>query len=224
MRTIIPSLIPFALGCPQPVEQSAAPASTTAAVAYSPISTDVPLEARMGQTVVSDQPGGTSSITAKQADELQAKIRAGHHTVFSGEVVCSGCTGPFILKVGAFVRPSPTASSDQSNGGTPQAPACGVGGHGADVRFPPIVVAKPGPFEIAFPWHGYPVVVEVHEDSNGDGTPGLGERFAVLHEGGALMGNEDQTGLEVNLDRAPQMVGDGSAAPVGQGLEDRTSP
>ena len=68
------------------------------------------------------------------------------------------------------------------------------------------------------------MVIEVHEDSNGDGSPGLGERFAVLHEGGALMGNEDQTGLEVNLDRAPQMVGDGSAAPVGEGLEDRTSP
>ena len=178
----------------------------------------------MGQTVVSDQPGGTSSITPVQAAALQEKIRAGHHTVFSGEVVCNGCTGPFIVKVGAFVRPSPTASSDQSNGGTPQAPACGVGGHGADVRFPPIVVERPGPFEIAFPWHGYPVVIEVHEDSNGDGTPGMGERFAVLHEGGALMGNEDLTGLEINLDRAPQMVGDGSAAPVDNGGADQTSP
>jgi hypothetical protein len=188
------------------------------------VSTDVPLEARMGQTVVPDQPGGQSSVTAAQAAAHQERIRAGHHTVFSGNVVCDGCKGPFILKVGAFVRPSPTASSDQSKGGTPQAPACGVGGHGADVRFPPIVVSQPGPFEIAFPWHGYPVVIEVHEDSNGDGSPGIGERFAVLHEGGALMGNEDQSGLRVNLDRAPQMVGDGSAAPVDRGVEDRTSP
>ena len=178
----------------------------------------------MGQTVISDQPGGKSSITASQAAALQERVRAGHHTVFSGTVVCKGCSGPFVLKVGAFVRPSPTASSDQSNGGTPQAPSCGVGGHGADVRFPPIIVEKPGPFEIAFPWHGYPVVVEVHEDSDRDGSPDIGERFAVLHEGGALMGNEDLSGLEINLDQAPQMVGDGSAAPVGAGVENRTSP
>lgn len=211
------------MGCPQSTDD--APQSTNASVAeYSPVSTDVPLEARMGQTVISDQPGGKSSISVSQAAALQERVRAGHHTVFSGTVVCKGCAGPFVLKVGAFVRPSPTASSDQSNGGTPQAPSCGVGGHGADVRFPPIVVEKPGPFEIAFPWHGYPVVVEVHEDSNRDGSPDIGERFAVLHEGGALMGNEDLSGLEINLDQAPQMVGDGSAAPVGAGVEERTSP
>ena len=223
MRCFIPFLIVSIMGCPQSTDD--APQSTNASVAeYSPVSTDVPLEARMGQTVISDQPGGKSSINASQAAALQERVRAGHHTVFSGTVVCKGCSGPFVLKVGAFVRPSPTASSDQSNGGTPQAPSCGVGGHGADVRFPPIVVEKPGPFEIAFPWHGYPVVVEVHEDSNRDGSPDIGERFAVLHEGGALMGNEDLSDLEINLDQAPQMVGDGSAAPVGAGLENRTSP
>ena len=223
MRSFIPFLAVWIAGCPQPVEQAPGASSATA-VEYSPVSTDVPLEARMGQTVISDQPGGQSSITSSQAAALQERVRAGHHTVFSGEVVCSGCSGPFVVKVGAFVRPSPTASADPSNGGTPQAPTCGVGGHGADVRFPPIVVDRPGPFEIAFPWHGYPVVIEVHEDTNRDGSPDLGERFAVLHEGGGLMGNEDLTDLEINLDRAPQMVGDGSAAPVDAGIEQRTSP
>ena len=99
-----------------------------------------------------------------------------------------------------------------------------MGGHGADVRFPPVVVDKPGPFEIAFPWHGYPVVIEVLQDKNSDGQPQPGEPFAVLHEGGALMGNEDRRGLVVDFDNAPQMVGDGSAAPVGPTDGRKTSP
>jgi hypothetical protein len=86
------------------------------------------------------------------------------------------------------------------------------------------LVERPGAFEFAFPWHGYPVVLEVHEDLDQDGNAEIGERFAVLHEGGALMGNEDMDGLGVDFDQAPQMVGEGDAAPVDQGVEMRTSP
>ena len=38
------------------------------------------------------------------------------------------------------------------------------------------------------------------------------------------MGNEDRDGLVVDFDKAPQMVGDGVAAPVGPAGAPMTSP
>ena len=168
----------------------------------------------MGQTTVSELPEPVPSASKAYTEGEQKKIRAQHHTVFKGEVRCPGCAGPFILKVAAFIQPTPTAQVNIGEGGEAQPPTCGVGGHGADVRFPPIVVDTPGPFDYAFPWHGYPVVVEVVHDKNGNGQPEPGEPFAVLHDGGGLMGNEDREGLIIDFAKAPQMVGDGKAAPV----------
>jgi hypothetical protein len=178
----------------------------------------------MGQTLVTEVTEPVRRAIKKQTEAQQKLIRAEHHTVFSGTLKCADCSGPFLVKVAAFIRPTPTAQVSIGEGGDPQPPTCGVGGHGADVRFPPIIVEQDGPFEIAFPWHGYPVVVEVLHDKNGDGQPQLGEPFAVLHEGGALMGNEDRDGLVVDFNKAPQMVGDGNAAPVGPAGGPMTSP
>jgi hypothetical protein len=223
MNRLMLSFCAVLVGCPQPIPTSVESPKGEAA-AYSPVDQTLPPGARMGQTIMTQPPAPAPAVTSEWSESTQKAIRAGHHTVFKGEIRCEQCTGPFIVKVGAFVRPSPTANADQSNGGTPQAPTCGVGGHGADVRFPPVLVERPGAFDFAFPWHGYPVVLEVHEDSDQDGHAEVGERFAVLHEGGALMGNEDMDGLVVDFDQAPQMVGEGDAAPVDAGREIRTSP
>jgi len=223
MNRLLLSICAVLVGCPQPIADPVESAKGEAKV-YSPVDQTLPPQARMGQTTTTHPPDPAPPVTREWSESTQAAVRAAHHTVFKGEIRCAQCTGPFIVKVGAFVRPSPTANADQSNGGTPQAPTCGVGGHGADVRFPPVLVERPGAFEFAFPWHGYPVVLEVHEDLDQDGNPEIGERFAVLHEGGALMGNEDMDGLVVDFDQAPQMVGEGDAALVDQGVETRTSP
>ncbi|MGB0640305.1 MAG: hypothetical protein ACPGTU_13270 [Myxococcota bacterium] len=215
------------VGCPQPVSTNSPSASSTdgsQSVSYSPVAGEEALEARMGQTTMQVAPETVIATSKSLGEKMQAEIRSGHHSMFSGKILCSTCSGPFIVKIMAFVKPSPTAAVTIEDGGAPQPPTCGVGGHGSDVRFPPIIVDKPGPFEIAFPWHGYPVVIEVHQDSNGDGRPTPGEPFTVLHEGGALMGNEDRSGLVVDMDAAPPMVGDGSAAPVNQGAGEQTSP
>ena len=210
-------------GCPQPVPTSEEPPEGTQAT-YSPLDGGPPPEALMGQTKVTALPEPVPTATKAYTEGEQARIKKEHHTVFAGTLNCEGCSGPFIVKIGAFINPTPTAQATIGEGGDPQPPTCGVGGHGADVRFPPVVVDKPGPFEIAFPWHGYPVVIEVLHDKNSDGQPQPGEPFAVLHEGGALMGNEDRRGLVVDFDNAPQMVGDGSAAPVGPTDGRKTSP
>jgi hypothetical protein len=193
-------------------------------VSYSPIGGEEPLQARMGQTTMQDAPETVIATSKARGEQMQADIRKGHHSLFSGVIRCKECTGPFIVRVMAFVKPSPTAAVKIEDGAPPQPPTCGVGGHGSDIRFPPVIVETAGPFEIAFPWHGYPVVIEVHEDINGDGRPTPGEGFTVLHEGGALMGNEDRSGLVVDIDVAPAMVGDGSAAPVNPDGGAQTSP
>ena len=211
------------LGCPETVQTETQPAQNSEAV-YSPMDGGPPAEALMGQTQVTALPEKVQPASQKTSEAQQAQIRAGHHTTFSGELRCDGCTGPFVVKVAAFIQPTPTAQVTIPEGGAPQPPTCGVGGHGADVRFPPIWVERPGPFEIAFPWHGYPVVIEVLHDKNGDGQPQPGEPFAVLHDGGALMGNESRDGLVVDFNKAPQMVGDGTAAPVGPSSGPNTSP
>lgn len=216
-------LVGLLAGCPQPVSVTTATPEGSQA-SYSPLDGGPPPEALMGQTLVTEVTESVGRATKAQTEAMQQQIRAGHHTLFTGALKCGGCSGPFLVKVAAFIRPTPTAQVTIGEGGDPQPPTCGVGGHGADVRFPPVIVDQPGPFEIAFPWHGYPVVVEVLHDKNGDGQPQPGEPFAVLHEGGALMGNEDRDGLVVDFDKAPQMVGDGAAAPVGPSGGPMTSP
>ncbi len=216
-------LVGFLSGCPETVQTTTESPDATQA-SYSPLDGGPPPEALMGQTLVTEVNQPVPVATKASTETQQKQVRAGHHTVFSGALKCEGCSGPFIVKVAAFIRPTPTAQVSIGEGGDPQPPVCGVGGHGADVRFPPIIVEQPGPYEIAFPWHGYPVVVEVLHDKNGDGQPQPGEPFAVLHEGGALMGNEDREGLVVDFNKAPQMVGDGVAAPVNPADGPMTSP
>ena len=129
---------PMALmfGCPETVQTEQQPTENNEAV-YSPMDGGPPAEALMGQTEVTALPEKVQPANQKTSETQQAQMRAGHHTTFSGELRCDGCTGPFVVKVAAFIQPTPTAQVTIPEGGAPQPPTCGVGGHGADVRFPP---------------------------------------------------------------------------------------
>jgi hypothetical protein len=71
------------------------------------------------------------------------------------------------------------------------------------VEFPGITLESAGPFDIAIPWHGGPVVIEAVEDLNSDGLPSPGERMTVVHEDGAISGRESRSGFIVNFDSTP---------------------
>lgn len=201
-------------GCPTPVSKTEAPQAqqtTTAVAAYSPLPKNTDTRARMGQAEVIDVGEVVVPVSQAEGQRAQADIRAGHHSTYSGTIVCTGCPGPFMVKVTQFVNPSPD-DPRQAQADGPMPPTCGVGTHGANLRFPPIIVRQPGPFEISTPWHGGQVVLEVTEDTDNNGAPSPGERFVVLHEGGRISGREDRSGLMVNMDQAPPMVAVGKQA------------
>ena len=190
------------VGCPTPIEDPAErPGSASPQAAYTPIQGDISTTAQSGQIRVIESPEKMIAAPKTQMLEAQARIRAGHHTTFSGEIVCSGCTGPFQVRVQAFITPRSGRDGDENL----KPPTCSVGSHGANVEFPGIVVAKPGSFTIAIPWHGAPVVIEVVEDKNGDGMPSPGERLTVVHEDGAISGREDKSGIRVDFDATPMI-------------------
>jgi hypothetical protein len=207
----------FALGlsgCPTPIHEPTLQAQVTesgSVTAYSPLEKNTEPKANTGQAEVIDVGELIVPINTERSRQAQAKIRAGHHRLYSGEIICNGCRGPFVVKITHFVNPSGDDPRQAQSDG-PTAPTCGVGTHGANVRFPPILVASPGSFEIATPWHGGAVVLEVVEDKDGNGVPSAGEPFVVLHEDGGISGREDRAGLVVDMDKAPPMVTVGPAA------------
>ncbi len=217
------------VGCPTPVSTTQTPQMGTATADYSPVPKNTEARARMGQAEVIDVGEVIVPVSQAAGQRAQADIRAGHHSTYSGTIVCTGCPGPFMIKVSQFVNPSPD-DPRQAQADGPMPPTCGVGTHGANIRFPPVVVQSTGPFAISTPWHGGQVVIEVTEDTDGNGAPSPGERFVVLHEGGRISGREDRAGLVVNMDQAPPMVAIGKqAAKVAQSAgeasgQDRVSP
>jgi hypothetical protein len=192
-------------GCPTPIENTTAD--------YSPVPTNTDARARTGQSKVIALKEVVMPTSAEESERAQAQIRAGHHSTYSGRIECSGCSGPFLVTVAQFVNPSPDDArlSAETN---PMPPTCGVGTHGADLLFPPVLVFEPGPFEIVAPWHGGAVVIEVIEDTDGNAVPSPNERFVVLHDDGGISGREDRSGLVINLDSAPPMVAIGEKAPL----------
>ena len=186
------------MGCPTPVDTQP---GAVGDADYSPVPRPVEATARSGQIQVQQSPERMVAAPRVEMVEAQAHIRAGHHTTYSGEIICAGCEGPFQVRVQAFITPS----AGREGAANLKPPTCSVGAHGANVKFPAIVVDRPGPFTIAIPWHGAPVVIEVVEDKNGDGVPSPGERLTVVHEDGAISGREDKSGIRVNFDSTPMI-------------------
>ena len=167
----------YLTGCPTPVENATGSASgggtTLAGSDYSPVPVTTDDRARTGQSQVIDLKEVVMPIKIQQSERAQAQIRADHHSTYSGRIDCTQCSGPFLVTVTQFVNPSPD-DSRLSNEATPMSPTCGVGTHASDLHFPPVLIAKPGPFEIAAPWHGGAIVIEVVEDIDGSGAPSGG--------------------------------------------------
>jgi hypothetical protein len=183
-------------GCPTPVDTSL---SEAAQGAYSPLGATAETQPPSGQIRIQEHPEKLVVVSKLEEAEAQLRIRAGHHTVFTGEIICTGCPGPFYVQVQAFITPR-AGRSDNENLAPP---TCSVGSHGADVQFPGIRLESAGPFDIAIPWHGRPVVIEVVEDQNSDGLPSPGERLTVVHEDGAISGRESRSGIIVDFDSTP---------------------
>ena len=119
-------------------------------------------------------------------------VRAGPHVTFAGTVVCKGCVEQLVVHVVAL---GPTGE------GPP--PGTLAGGSG---RTPLVsaVVAK-GPFSIPVPNTTLPVTVELLVDTNADGVPSVGERYARwLDPKSPLRADQDQTGLVLDVSDRPQ--------------------
>lgn len=213
VKRIIPIFTLGLSGCPTPIRNPTLQAQGTenaSGAAYSPIPKHINPKANTGQAEVIDIGEVIVPINTERSRRAQHKIREEHHSLYSGVILCDRCGGPFVVKITHFVKPSPSGPREPQSG-RPTAPTCGIGTHGANVRFPPILVARPGSFEIATPWHGGAVVLEVVEDKDGNGVPSPGERFVVLHEGGGISGREDRAGLVVDMNKAPPMITVGQA-------------
>ena len=144
------------------------------------------------------------------SDEAQSQIKEGDHVMFTGEIVCSDCSGTLVLRIAPFVPPS----EDGQPGS--QVPL-------DDFRPPPFQLPGAGPFNMAVPKYDGKVVLEVLDDRDGNGRPSQGEKFTVLHRQGTLTAGKNQSGLKVDfsaLPSAPGAPGGGAAGgppPLGAG-------
>ena len=118
MKSIQFCLFGLVIGCPQPVSTQSESTKGVEA-SYSPLDGGPPAEALMGQTLVTEVNQPVGAATKDHTEARQAQIRSGHHTVFSGALKCDECSGPFIVKIAAFIRPSPTAQVSIGEGGDP---------------------------------------------------------------------------------------------------------
>lgn len=119
-------------------------------------------------------------------------VRAGPHVTFAGTVVCKGCVEQLVIHVvalGATGEGPPPGTLAGGNGRTPLVTA---------------VVAK-GPFSVPVPQTSLPVAVELLVDTNADGVPSVGERYARwLDPKSPLRADQDQAGLVLDVSDRPQ--------------------
>jgi hypothetical protein len=220
MRPLISvSLCLALLGCPTPPESGTVGGNNNQPAGGSP---NPPPMVSGGSNDVQpvQEPGdvddkataATYTVTSIPNDELpvpddvqpdseadQAEVKAGEHVLFTGEVICTDCSGTLVLRVAPFVPPTDDGSApgnkDMEN----------------DFQPPPYRLKGAGKFSMAVPTFDGKVVLEVLDDRDGNGRPSQGEKFTVLHLQGTLTAAKNQSGLKIDFSALPAAPG----APAG---------
>ena len=120
----------------------------------------------------------------------QSQLSSMSHVTISGNIICSGtdCNGQMIMRVQPFFEGRPGEKRHESGGSIMTRK----------------IVTESGAYSILCPKSKNPVRMELHVDSNGDGKPTEGERFAVLERGGMMIPNEDLKNMDFDVTDRPE--------------------
>ena len=227
MRFLFPLSISLALaGCPtppdggtsnnQPAGGAPAPAPVVGGAAQDvqPV-TDPGVadpDATAGTFTIGEVPKDLQEVPADAeqptVEDSQALVMSGDHVFFSGEILCTDCSGSLVVKVAPFVTPDDADSEAPGAQGVPPA---------GDFQAPPYTMKGTGPFKMAVPKYAGKVVIEVLDDRDGNGRPSKGEKFTVLHDMGRITADRNQTGLKVDFSSLPSAPGVPNGGPPPDG-------
>jgi hypothetical protein len=109
----------------------------------------------------------------------QEQVMKDKHVTFSGKAVCKDCKDPLVLRVVRFIGPNANPTNND------------------------VITLKEistGDFSIAVPKGEESVALELLVDSDKNGIPSIGERFAVIEMGGQLIpkSNKDKLTLDAS--------------------------
>ncbi|MEC7988276.1 MAG: hypothetical protein VX278_24125, partial [Myxococcota bacterium] len=120
-----------------------------------------------------DQPPPSGQEAQYTQDDLKEK----KHVSFKGKAVC-GCGDKLVLRVNKFLGPNAKPSKDD--------------------LITTLALDSEGEYTLLLPKDDNPIAIELLVDSNGDGLPSRGERFAVIEEGGKMIPSDDREALSLD--------------------------
>ena len=119
----------------------------------------------------------------------QSQLKNMSHVSIKGKIICSGtdCNADMILRVQPFFEGRPE-KRDESGGSI----------------ITRKVFSNAGSYSIDCPESKDPIRMELHVDTNGDGKPTEGERFAVLERGGMMVPSADLKNMDFDITDRPE--------------------
>lgn len=206
-RTLL--LATLLTGCPPPEVRGEDPAAqpTTSQVHTAGTAKSAPSQAPIAPDVDGTPPPGVARTDTRLGqlarvrttiDEppapSQDEIQQGDFVIFAGTITCEACVETIVLRVVVVDVPDEVPKP-----GEPVEPTAPT------TRAPLAAVPlSPGAYTVAVPRTDQPVAIEALVDSNADGKPTKGERFALrIDPSTPLLATKDHTGLDLDVTDRP---------------------